>query len=150
MMDWTDRHCRMFLRTISPTILLYTEMVTAAAVLHGDRARLLAFDPAERPLALQLGGSDPEQMGRAAGIAAAYGYDEINMNVGCPSDRVQSGQFGACLMAEPRRVADCVTAMRATVSVPVTVKSRIGIDDQDDYCEAQALDFFYLRSLAYL
>jgi tRNA-dihydrouridine synthase A len=133
MMDWTDRHCRYLLRLISPGILLYTEMVTAAAVLHGDRKRLLAFDPAEHPLALQLGGSDPEEMAAAARIAERLGYDEINMNVGCPSDRVQSGRFGACLMAEPGLVADCITAMSAAVDIPVTVKSRIGIDDREDY-----------------
>lgn len=133
MMDWTDRHCRYLLRLISPGILLYTEMVTAAAVLHGHRERLLAFDPAEHPLALQLGGSDPEEMAAAARIAEQRGYDEINMNVGCPSDRVQSGRFGACLMAEPGLVADCIAAMSAAVDIPVTVKSRIGIDDREDY-----------------
>ncbi len=133
MMDWTDRHCRYLLRLISPGIRLYTEMVTSAAVLHGDRERLLAFDPAEHPLALQLGGSDPEEMAAAARIAEQLGYDEINMNVGCPSDRVQSGRFGACLMAEPGVVADCIAAMSAAVDIPVTVKSRIGIDDREDY-----------------
>ena len=133
MMDWTDRHCRYFMRLISPRVRLYTEMVTAAAILRGDRDHLLAFDPSESPLTLQLGGSDPEQMAEAAAIAVGYGYDEINMNVGCPSDRVRSGRFGACLMAEPERVRDCVDAMQAEVAVPVTVKSRIGIDDHDDY-----------------
>ncbi|MGB5621802.1 MAG: tRNA dihydrouridine(20/20a) synthase DusA, partial [Gammaproteobacteria bacterium] len=133
MMDWTDRHCRYLLRLISPSVLLYTEMVTAAAVLHGDRERLLAFDPAEHPLALQLGGSDPQEMAAAARIAEGLGYDEVNMNVGCPSDRVQSGRFGACLMAEPGLVADCVAAMAEAVTIPVTVKSRIGIDDHEDY-----------------
>lgn len=133
MMDWTDLHCRYFFRLLSPTIRLYTEMVTAQAVLKGDRDRLLGFNPAEKPLALQLGGSEPEILGIAAGIAADYQYDEINLNIGCPSDRVQSGRFGACLMAEPARVADCVRAMRQTSSLPVTVKSRIGIDDRDDY-----------------
>jgi tRNA-dihydrouridine synthase A len=133
MMDWTDRHCRYLMRLISPHILLYTEMVTAAAILHGDRDRLLAFDPAEHPLALQLGGSDPQEMAAAARIAERLGYDEINMNVGCPSDRVQSGRFGACLMAEPGLVAECVAAMSAAVGIPVTVKSRIGIDDRQDY-----------------
>lgn len=133
MMDWTDRHCRYLLRLISPSVLLYTEMVTAAAILHGDRGRLLAFDPAEHPLALQLGGSDPQEMAAAARIAEDLGYDEVNMNVGCPSDRVQSGRFGACLMAEPGLVADCVAAMAEAVTIPVTVKSRIGIDDHEDY-----------------
>jgi tRNA-dihydrouridine synthase A len=133
MMEWTDRHCRFFLRLITRHALLYTEMVTAQAIIHGDRERLLGFDRAERPVALQLGGSDPEMLARAAEIGAAFGYDEINLNVGCPSDRVQSGRFGACLMAEPALVRDCVAAMRAVVSVPVTVKSRIGIDDHDDY-----------------
>jgi tRNA-dihydrouridine synthase A len=133
MMDWTDRHCRYFMRLLAPRVLLYTEMVTAAAVVRGDRDRLLGFDPAEHPVALQLGGSDPGELARAAAIVADYGYDEINLNVGCPSDRVRSGRFGACLMAEPERVRDCVAAMRAVVDVPVTVKSRIGIDDRDDY-----------------
>ena len=133
MMDWTDRHCRFFLRLLSPSALLYTEMVTAQAVIHGHRDKLLGFDPAERPVALQLGGSDPEQLARAAAIGAGFGYDEINLNVGCPSDRVQSGRFGACLMAEPALVRDCIAAMRAAVDVPVTVKSRIGIDDHEDY-----------------
>ena len=133
MMDWTDRHCRYLLRLISPSILLYTEMVTAAAVVHGDRQRLLAFDDAEHPLALQLGGSDPAEMANAARIAEQSGYDEVNINVGCPSDRVKSGRFGACLMAEPGRVADCVAAMVAAVTLPVTVKCRIGIDDREDY-----------------
>jgi tRNA-dihydrouridine synthase A len=133
MMDWTDRHCRYFMRLLAPRVLLYTEMVTAAAVVCGDRDRLLAFDPAEHPVALQLGGSDPAELARAAAVATDYGYDEINLNVGCPSDRVRSGRFGACLMAEPERVRDCVAAMRAVVDVPVTVKSRIGIDDCDDY-----------------
>ena len=133
MMDWTDRHCRFFLRLLSPSALLYTEMVTAQAVIHGHRDKLLGFDPAERPVALQLGGSDPEQLASAAAIGAGFGYDEINLNVGCPSDRVQSGRFGACLMAEPALVRDCIAAMRAAVDVPVTVKSRIGIDDHEDY-----------------
>ncbi len=133
MMDWTDRHCRYFLRLLSPSAELYTEMVTAAAIHHGDAARLLRFDPSEHPVVVQLGGSEPELMTRAAVRAAEEGYDEININVGCPSDRVQSGQFGACLMAEPERVAACCRAMSAAVDVPVTVKSRIGIDDQDSY-----------------
>lgn len=131
MMDWTDRHCRYFHRLLSRKALLCTEMVTAEAILHGDRSRLLGFDAAEHPVALQLGGSDPVKLAEAAAIGEAEGYDEINLNVGCPSDRVQSGRFGACLMAEPELVADCVDAMAARVSVPVTVKCRIGIDDQD-------------------
>ena len=131
MMEWTDRHCRYFLRLISRHAMLYTEMVTADAVLYGDRERVLGFDPAERPVALQIGGCDPEKLAKAARIGADYGYDEINLNIGCPSDRVQSGRFGACLMAEPALVAACVAAMRAEVTIPVTVKCRIGIDDQD-------------------
>jgi tRNA-dihydrouridine synthase A len=131
MMEWTDRHCRYFLRLLSRRTLLYTEMVTADAVLHGDRERLLGFHPAEHPVGLQLGSSDSAKLGDAARIGAGFGYDEINLTVGCPSDRVQSGRFGACLMAEPDLVAECVAAMRAAVSVPVTVKCRIGIDDQD-------------------
>ena len=133
MMDWTDRHCRFFLRLLSPHSLLYTEMVTAQAIVYGDRVRLLGFDDAEHPLALQIGGSDPAMLADAARIGAEFGYDEINLNVGCPSDRVQSGSFGACLMAQPALVRDCVAAMREAVDVPVTVKSRIGIDDHDDY-----------------
>ncbi len=133
MMDWTDRHCRYFLRLLSPSALLYTEMVTAAAIVHGDAGRLLAFNAEEHPVALQLGGSNPDWMARATATAAAYGYDEININVGCPSDRVQSGQFGACLMAQPELVATCFTAMQREVDVPVTVKSRIGIDDRDNF-----------------
>jgi tRNA-dihydrouridine synthase A len=131
MMDWTDRHCRAFHRILTRNALLYTEMVTAPAVLHGDRARLLAFEESEHPVALQLGGSDPAALAEAAAIGAAFGYDEINLNVGCPSDRVQEGRFGACLMAEPALVAACVAAMQRRVSIPVTVKCRIGIDDQD-------------------
>ncbi|MGQ7792820.1 tRNA dihydrouridine(20/20a) synthase DusA [Faunimonas sp. B44] len=131
MMDWTDRHCRYFHRGLTRRALLYTEMVTAEAVLHGDRARLLGFDAAEHPLALQLGGSDPARLAAAARIGADLGYDEINLNVGCPSDRVQSGTFGACLMRTPAVVDECVAAMKAAVSVPVTVKCRIGVDDQD-------------------
>lgn len=133
MMDCTDLHCRYFLRLLSPSVRLYTEMVTARAVVEGDRDRLLGFDPAEQPLVLQLGGSDPEILADAARIAAPYGYAEINLNVGCPSDRVQSGRFGACLMAEPTRVAACVGALRQASNLPVTVKTRIGIDDHDDY-----------------
>ena len=133
MMDWTDRHCRYFLRLFSPRVRLYTEMIVAQAILRGDRQRLLAFDPAEHPVALQLGGSDPALLAEAAAAGAAAGYDEINLNVGCPSDRVQEATFGACLMLRPRQVADCVRAMQAAVSVPVTVKCRIGIDDRDDW-----------------
>ena len=133
MMDWTDRHCRYFHRLLAPHARLYTEMVTTGAILHGDRSRLLDFNAAEHPLALQLGGHEPAELAAAARIGADWGYDEINLNVGCPSDRVQSGRFGACLMREPALVADCVAAMRAAVSVPVTVKCRIGVDDQDDY-----------------
>lgn len=135
MLDWTDRHCRYFLRLISRHTLLYTEMVTTGALIHGDRERFLRYDPAEHPVALQLGGSDPADMARCARMAEDWGYDEINMNVGCPSDRVQNGRFGACLMAEPGVVADCVAAMKDAVSVPVTVKCRIGIDDRDSYGE---------------
>lgn len=131
MMDWTDRHCRFFHRLMTRRALLYTEMLTTGAVLHGDRARLLAFDPLEQPVALQLGGSEPQALAQAARIGADFGYVEINLNCGCPSDRVQEGRFGACLMAEPERVADSVAAMKAAVSIPVTVKCRIGIDDQD-------------------
>lgn len=133
MMDWTTRDYRYLARLISRHTLLYTEMITAHAVLHGPRNDLLGFDAAEHPVAVQLGGSDPVLLSEAARICEQYGYDEINLNVGCPSDRVQSGMFGACLMAEPQKVADCVAAMSKVVSLPVTVKSRIGIDDQDDY-----------------
>jgi len=133
MMDWTDRHCRYFMRLLSPGALLYTEMVTAAAVVHGDSGRFLDFSEEEHPVALQLGGSDPDWMARATAIASQYGYDEININVGCPSDRVQSGQFGACLMARPELVAACFERMQDETDIPVTVKSRIGIDDRDSY-----------------
>ena len=126
-MEWTDRHCRFFLRGFSPRVQLYTEMITAEALLRGDAARLLRFDPREQPLALQLGGSDPSRLAAAARLGAAAGYQEINLNCGCPSDRVHAGAFGACLMAEPARVGECVAAMRAAVAVPVTVKMRIGI-----------------------
>jgi tRNA-dihydrouridine synthase A len=132
MMDWTDQHCRYFMRLLSPSALLYTEMVTANAIHFGNADELLHYDMAEHPIAVQLGGSDPALMAEAAMLAAKVGYDEININVGCPSDRVQSGQFGACLMSSPEVVADCVRAMRAEVDVPVTVKNRIGIDDQDN------------------
>jgi tRNA-dihydrouridine synthase A len=131
MMEWTDRHCRFFHRLLTRRALLYTEMLTTGAVLHGDRARLLRYDPAEHPLALQLGGADPRALADCARIGADWGFDEINLNAGCPSDRVQDGRFGACLMAEPRLVGECVAAMKASVSIPVTVKCRIGIDEQD-------------------
>jgi tRNA-dihydrouridine synthase A len=137
MMDWTDRHCRVFHRHITKRGLLYTEMLTTGAVIHGDRARLLGFDSCEHPVALQLGGSDPRALASAARIGADFGYDEINLNVGCPSDRVQEGRFGACLMAEPELVADCVAAMQVRVAVPVTVKCRIGIDDQDSEADLE-------------
>ncbi|MGE0285004.1 MAG: tRNA dihydrouridine(20/20a) synthase DusA [Bradyrhizobium sp.] len=131
MMDWTDRHCRVFHRLMSRRARLYTEMLTTGAVLHGDRARLLGFDASEHPVALQLGGSSPSDLAQAARIGEDFGYDEINLNVGCPSDRVKDGRFGACLMAEPVPVADCVAAMKQAVRIPVTVKCRIGIDNQD-------------------
>ena len=131
MMDWTDRHCRVFHRQLTRRALLYTEMVTTGAIIHGDRERLLGFDAVEHPVALQLGGSDPRELAQAARIGDEFGYDEINLNVGCPSDRVQDGRFGACLMAEPELVARCVDAMKRAATVPVTVKCRIGIDDQD-------------------
>jgi tRNA-dihydrouridine synthase A len=131
MMDWTDRHCRFFHRLLTRRALIYTEMITTAALLHGDRARLLRFDAAEHPVALQVGGSDPAALAQCARMAEDFGYDEINLNVGCPSDRVQEGRFGACLMAEPALVGDCVAAMKAAVRIPVTVKCRLGIDDQD-------------------
>jgi tRNA-dihydrouridine synthase A len=131
MMDWTDRNCRAFHRHLSRRALLYTEMVTADAVIHGDRDRLLGFDDIEQPVALQLGGSEPSKLAQAARIGAGYGYCEINLNVGCPSERVQSGAFGACLMREPDLVADCLSAMREAVTVPVTVKHRLGVDDDD-------------------
>ena len=133
MMDWTDRHCRYFMRLLTPGARLYTEMVTAAAIHHGDYPALLEFDSAEHPVALQVGGSDPGLMAEAARRGGEFGYDEININVGCPSDRVQSGQFGACLMARPEVVAECLRAMQAATDVPVTVKTRIGIDDEDSY-----------------
>ncbi|HUO93816.1 MAG TPA: tRNA dihydrouridine(20/20a) synthase DusA [Rhizomicrobium sp.] len=155
MMEWTDRHCRFLHRALTRQALLYTEMVTAEAVIRGDRARLLAFDPAEHPVALQLGGSEPLRLAEAARIGADMGYDEINLNVGCPSDRVQSGRFGACLMREPQLVGDCVAAMRAAVSIPVTVKCRIGVDDQDpevalptliDVCAAAGVTIFAVHA----
>jgi tRNA-dihydrouridine synthase A len=131
MMEWTDRHCRFFHRLLTHRALLYTEMLTTGAVLHGDRTRLLRFDAAEHPLALQLGGSNPHALAACARIGADLGFDEINLNVGCPSDRVQDGRFGACLMAEPALVGDCIAEMKAAVAIPVTVKCRIGIDEQD-------------------
>ena len=155
MMDWTDRHCRRLHRALTCRARLYTEMLTAEAVIHGDRARLLAFDPAEHPVALQLGGSDPARLAEAARIGEAAGYDEINLNVGCPSDRVQSGRFGACLMAEPALVAECMAAIRAAVGVAATVKCRIGVDDQDpaealftlaDACAAVGVDTFVVHA----
>ena len=133
MLDWTDRHDRYFLRLISKHVLLYTEMVTTGAILFGDRDRYLRFNEAEHPVALQLGGSDPGDLARCAKIAEKMGYNEVNLNVGCPSDRVKSGNFGACLMADPRLVGDCVAAMKSSVSIPVTVKHRIGIDDHDSW-----------------
>jgi tRNA-dihydrouridine synthase A len=137
MMDWTDRHCRFFHRQLSRHAVLYTEMVTARAVVHGDRAKLLDFDAREQPLVLQLGGSEPEFLAEAARIGQGWGYSAINLNVGCPSDRVQGGNFGACLMATPQLVADCVMAMMKAVTLPVTVKCRIGIDDQDEDADLQ-------------
>ncbi len=139
MMEWTDRHCRFFHRLLTRRALLYTEMLTTGAVLHGDRTRLLRYDTAEHPLALQLGGSDPRALAACARIGAEMGVDEINLNAGCPSDRVQDGRFGACLMAEPALVGDCIAAMKAAVAIPVTVKCRIGIDEQDS---EEALEMF--------
>ena len=155
MMDWTDRHCRAFHRALTTRALLYTEMVTAPAILHGDVERLLGFDDVEHPVALQLGGSDPAQLAEAARIGATWGYDEINLNVGCPSDRVQSGRFGACLMREPSLVAECMAAIREAVDVPATVKCRIGVDDQDpavslfetvDACAAVGITTFIVHA----
>ena len=155
MMDWTDRHCRRLHRCLTRRARLYTEMLTAEAVIHGDRARLLAFDLAEHPVALQLGGADPARLAEAARIGEGLGYDEINLNVGCPSDRVQSGRFGACLMAEPELVADCMAAIGAAVSIPATVKCRIGVDDQDpekallrlvDLCAAAGVTVFVVHA----
>ncbi len=155
MMDWTDRHCRAFHRALTTRALLYTEMVTAPAVIHGDRQRLLGFDPVEHPVALQLGGSDPRELAEAARIGEGFGYDEINLNVGCPSDRVQSGRFGACLMQEPALVAECMAAIDEAVSVPATVKCRIGVDDQDpevalfalvDACAAAGVEVFVIHA----
>ncbi len=133
MMDRTDRHCRYFLRQLAPRTLLYTEMIPAGAILHGDRERFLGFDPAERPVALQVGGSDPEELARCAALGEAWGYDEINLNLGCPSERVSRGGFGARLMLEPALVAECMAAMLEATALPVTIKTRIGVDDRDDY-----------------
>jgi tRNA-dihydrouridine synthase A len=133
MMDWTDRHCRYFHRLISQHALLYTEMVTTGALIHGDSHRFLQFNAEEHPLALQLGGSNPQDLATCAKMAEDYGYDEVNLNVGCPSERVQNGRFGACLMLEPELVAECVVTMQQAVAIPVTVKSRIGVDDKDSY-----------------
>lgn len=137
MMDWTDRHCRYFHRLLSPHARLYTEMVTSPALIHGDRDRLLGFDQFEHPVALQLGGSEPGELAQAARIGEQFGYDEINLNVGCPSDRVQSGRFGACLMREPDLVGDCFAAMRDAVEIPVTIKCRLGVDEQDEHADLQ-------------
>ena len=139
MMEWTDRHCRFFHRLLTRRALIYTEMVTTGAVIHGDRSRLIGFDPAERPIALQLGGSEPKAFARCARIAQDFGYDEVNLNIGCPSERVQQGRFGACLMLEPALVGDCVAAMKAAVALPVTVKCRIGVDEQDPAAALEAL-----------
>jgi tRNA-dihydrouridine synthase A len=133
MMDWTDRHCRVFHRVLAPNARLYTEMVHAQAVIYGDRERLLGFDASEHPLALQLGGSNPEHLAEACKIAQDYGYDEVNLNVGCPSDRVQAGRFGACLMKEPQVVAECIAAMQQAVQIPITVKCRLGVDEHEAY-----------------
>jgi len=139
MMEWTDRHCRFFHRLLTRRALLYTEMVTTGAVIHGDRARLIGFDPAEHPVALQLCGSDPAALAHCARIAQDFGYREVNLNIGCPSERVQEGRFGACLMLEPKLVGDCVAAMKAAVKIPVTVKCRIGVDEQDPEAALEAL-----------
>jgi len=144
MMDWTDRHCRFFHRILTRKSILYTEMLTAGAILNGDRERLLAFDDAEHPVALQIGGADRKELAIAAQIGASFGYDEINLNCGCPSDRVQSGAFGACLMREPKLVADCIKAMQDVVGVPVTVKCRLGVDDDDE----QARLFEFVETVA--
>ena len=133
MMDWTDRHCRYFHRLLAPSALLYTEMVTTGAIIHGDADRFLAYNPEEQPVALQLGGSTPEDLAACARIAQQRGYDEINLNVGCPSDRVQRGRFGACLMLEPDLVRDCMSAMIEAVDIPVTIKTRLGVDDHYSY-----------------
>lgn len=144
MMDCTDRHERYFLRLIAPHVLLYTEMVTTGALIHGDYARFLAFDPLEHPIALQLGGSEPQQLAHCARLGAEFGYDEINLNVGCPSSRVKAGRFGACLMLEPALVAECVAAMCAVVNIPITVKCRIGVDQHDSYAQLQ----YFIQTVA--
>jgi tRNA-dihydrouridine synthase A len=155
MMDWTDRHCRAFHRTLTKHTRLYTEMVTAQAVVRGDAQRLIGFEGVEHPVALQLGGSEPAMLAEAAVIGEGFGYDEINLNVGCPSDRVKSGSFGACLMREPQRVADCMGAMGAAVQIPVTVKCRLGVDEQDpedslftlvDLCAAAGVETFVVHA----
>ncbi|MBI1980624.1 MAG: tRNA dihydrouridine(20/20a) synthase DusA [Methylocystis sp.] len=155
MMDWTDRHCRYFHRLLSRRARLYTEMLTSGAVIHGDRARLMAFDPFEQPVALQLGGAEPAALAKAASVVETFGYAEINLNVGCPSDRVQNGAFGACLMREPALVGDCVKAMKDAVAIPVTVKCRIGVDDQDpepalfalaEVCVASGADALFVHA----
>jgi tRNA-dihydrouridine synthase A len=155
MMDWTDRHCRAFHRVLAARARLYTEMITTGAVLNGDRARLMGFSAVEHPVALQIGGSDPRALAEAARIGEDLGYDEVNLNVGCPSDRVQSGRFGACLMLEPELVAECMAAMRAAIRVPATVKCRIGVDDQDpeeslfrlvELCAAAGVDTFIVHA----
>jgi tRNA-dihydrouridine synthase A len=155
MMDWTDRHCRRLHRGLSVSARLYTEMLTAAAIIHGDQERLLGFDRADHPVALQLGGAEPAQLAEAARIGEDFGYDEINLNVGCPSDRVQDGRFGACLMREPELVAECMAAIRAAVGAPATVKCRIGVDDQDpeeslvrlvDTCAAVGVSTFVVHA----
>ncbi len=155
MMDWTDRHCRYFHRLLSRRARLYTEMLTTGAVIHGDRARLLGFDPFEQPVALQLGGAEPATLAKAASIVETFGYAEVNLNVGCPSDRVQNGAFGACLMREPALVGDCVKAMKDAVALPVTVKCRIGVDDQDperalfalaESCVANGADALFIHA----
>src|SRR5215470_5059653 len=133
MMDWTDRHCRFFLRQISPTARLYTEMITTGALIHGDVPRHLDFSEEEHPVALQLGGSEPDDLAHCAKLGEKWGYDEINLNIGCPSERVQRGAFGACLMAEPNLVADCVLAIREAVKIPVTVKHRLGLDKEESF-----------------
>ncbi|CAG7856836.1 partial tRNA-dihydrouridine(20/20a) synthase, partial [biofilm metagenome] len=138
MMDWTDRHCRYFHRLLSKNALLYTEMVTTGALIHGDNQRFLQFNAEEHPLAFQLGGSNPRELALCAQMVEDYGYDEVNLNVGCPSDRVQNGRMGACLMLEPDLVADCVAAMNQVVGIPVTVKSRIGVDNRDAYHDLYA------------
>ncbi|OYW99453.1 MAG: tRNA dihydrouridine(20/20a) synthase DusA [Caulobacter vibrioides] len=155
MMDWTDRHCRSLHRVLSSRALLYTEMVTSGAVVHGDREKLLGYDPGQHPVAVQLGGSDPAELAQAARIAEDFGYDEVNLNVGCPSDRVQSGRFGACLMREPDLVAECMAAIKEAVRVPATVKCRIGVDGQDpeeslfmlvDRCASAGIDTFVVHA----